>query len=876
MVHVPSAGQDDTGRGSGEIASHTKPVPQIAITQEEEEPALPRKRYTYEATVSPPADAPITSPLDAQLRRQGYGDAGLTADTAYNPFATQIDRSQSQRDVPAAPARSNSILSRLTSLRHTFSRRDRYAEIEEDEDASQHKQQRRLRDMDEEEAEGENIPYDVSAFGGPIPLRSLSSQSGHKKSASSADIDLDPTAAGLMAEFHSLENVPRRTGTIGGGLDNVLKTSYNDVARAATTKRVKRGLTTNVRRGLTTNVRRGLTTKHKREASDSEARDMALEKAKETGGIIEVIEYPVDYSQFEGAPGEALQNVESKGETKSYYFPPDPDMPNWRPFSMKWPYLLILTLLAILFGVIQEWLCRLSIWRAQHDDGLIKFYKASDVSLPVYFAWKYMPTIVLVSYGIMWQVTDFEVKRLEPFHQLSKQEGATAAESLNMDYLTFLQYFVPFKAIRYKQWGVLWSSVGTLLATSLLPVLQSAAVNMEPDAGQRRANEPKFVRMDPGWSRATTVFCFIVALMGVFLIYLLERRKSGLLSDPKGIAGVAAMATRSHILNDFRNLDYASNHKIHKQIRERRYILHKSALWQGEFIRHPAPAEEQKPEHPHPPMLRLQYGIPYISSLMLFMILIPVFMFVPKANVVTEKAQWLLITLATLLKLVWSTMEMDVRMVQPWYLLSRRRAPARTLTLDYMGTMPGVICVKAFVNKHYLVAVVGLCSLLTEVLTVCVSSFSVDGSKFVPGVVDTATDQNGEANSQETFTSFWVSFVLSMAILSIMCLVAAGVYVRRRHKFVPREPGTIASVLAFIHQSRMLTDFVDTETYNSRKMTTFLEGQGKTYGLGWFNGRDGEDHCGVDEEPLLADYKWGYDWRKGRITSVAIGTWEMY
>jgi hypothetical protein len=50
------------------------------------------------------------------------------------------------------------------------------------------------------------------------------------------------------------------------------------------------------------------------------------------------------------------------------------------------------------------------------------------------------------------------------------------------------------------------------------------------------------------------------------------RRKSGLQSDPKGIAGIAAMATKSHILADFKGLDRAPLDQIHKRLRTRRYI----------------------------------------------------------------------------------------------------------------------------------------------------------------------------------------------------------------------------------------------------------------------------------------------------------------
>jgi len=115
-----------------------------------------------------------------------------------------------------------------------------------------------------------------------------------------------------------------------------------------------------------------------------------------------------------------------------------------------------------------------------------------------------------------------------------------------------------------------------------------------------------------------------------------------------------------------------------------------------------------------------------------------------------------------------------------------------------------------------------------------------------------------------------------------MSLIAALVYYHRRHKFLPRQPGTIASVLALIHQSNMLIDFVDTELMDSAQMTRHLEklrdkkGQEKRYGLGWFNGRDSQDHCGIDQEELLSRYEHGRDFTKGRITAHHIGTWENY
>lgn len=169
---------------------------------------------------------------------------------------------------------------------------------------------------------------------------------------------------------------------------------------------------------------------------------------------------------------------------------------------------------------------------------------------------------------------------------------------------------------------------------------------------------------------------------------------------------------------------------------------------------------------------------------------------------------------------------------------------------------------------------------MAEVLTVCVSGFSVDGLKFVAGHggedKNEDDDEWDRANTEQTFTSFWTSFCLTIAILIFLIAVAVLVYLRRSHKFMPRQIGTMASVLAFIHQSKMLVNFVDTEEFDSGQMTKHLERKGKTYALGWFSGRDGDDHCGIDEEPMLAPYKYGVDWTKTRLLGHQVGTWEHY
>lgn len=483
---------------------------------------------------------------------------------------------------------------------------------------------------------------------------------------------------------------------------------------------------------------------------------------------------------------------------------------------------------------------------------ILEFVTPQDVSLGDFFCWKYLPTFLFVSYGVLWQITDYQIKRLEPFYQLSQPTGSTAAESLNMDYLTFYNFLTPFKAARFKQWAVLYSALGTLMATSLAPTFQNASLTTEQAHDPHDHNLLKtYVSIDPIWSRLLTSTLVAVAVFGTLLFFQL-RRKSGLLSDPSGIAGIAAMANKSHILMDFRNMDLAKHNDIHEKLKYRRYILYKSCLWQGEYVKHGSDQiDHGKVQNPHPIMLRLFTGIVFIIAMLAFLGFIPTVMFTP-ANIVTNKLPWLLTALATMIKLIWGALECDVRTIEPFYILSRRHAPSSVLTLDYTAAAYGYLPIRAFLDKHYLVALVGFGSVMTDVLTVCVSSFSVNGIDFVqPRAAPTGGGQT------ETFRSFWISFGVATFILLFLVTSASLVYARRRHPFLPREPSTIASVLAFIHQSKMLYDFVDTETMGTEAMERHLRKKGKRYGLGWFRGRDGEDHCGVDEEELVSGYRHG-------------------
>ncbi|KAG7288615.1 hypothetical protein NEMBOFW57_004969 [Staphylotrichum longicolle] len=594
-------------------------------------------------------------------------------------------------------------------------------------------------------------------------------------------------------------------------------------------------------------------------------------EANKRGEVIEVVleEDPphskVDISLVSGHnPEDPVPSVmrqttfPTRTATTAVFYP----QPNWKPFSMTWPYLLLLVILSLGFGAGIEVLYRSSV-----QNPLVSFRSPSEIPTAEYFAIKFLPMIIAVSYGVLWQITNFDVMRLEPFYQLSKEGGALAAESINVDYLTQFNLFRPFHALHYRHYAVAVSSVASLLANTLVPTLGAASIILSPDRDTRLKfpNGEKAILLHPVWSRLLTATLAVVAALGCILFYQLQTRRSGLVADVKGIAGLASMATVSHILMDFKDMDVATHQDIHAKLKSHRYVLRNSSLAPDNDSSSSSPTAKPPTDpdaedrytrnhlsaNPHPLMLRPLGALPFLALILLFTAALPVILFTP-ATALTDRAPWLVTALAVVIKLSWGALETTVRLMEPYYILGRRHAPARTLWLDYTAMPFGWVAVRGLLNGHWAVAGAGLGTVLAEVLTVCVTSLAT---------VEGAGGININAG-QETVPSFWLSLALAMAILLYMGGVAGWVFARRGRVFLPRQPNTIASVLAYIHQSKMLYAFVGTAKVGSGEMVRRLEEMGKTYGLGWFQGRDGQSHCGVDEEELLSGYKVGYDYSR--------------
>jgi len=74
--------------------------------------------------------------------------------------------------------------------------------------------------------------------------------------------------------------------------------------------------------------------------------------------------------------------------------------------------------------------------------------KINDLPLSKTFLYLYFPTILAVIFSIYWAWIDLETKRMEPYYQLSKKDGALGKDSLLLQYPFSFIPFVPFRALR--------------------------------------------------------------------------------------------------------------------------------------------------------------------------------------------------------------------------------------------------------------------------------------------------------------------------------------------------------------------------------------------------------------------------------------------
>jgi hypothetical protein len=116
----------------------------------------------------------------------------------------------------------------------------------------------------------------------------------------------------------------------------------------------------------------------------------------------------------------------------------------WQPHALRAPVLVFT--IAVCWSLIA--LLEFLLWKSQRDSGLIFAPVINDLPLSDTFLYLYFPTIVAVIFSIYWAWIDLDTKRMEPYYQLSKENGALGKDSLLLEYPFSFIPLAPLKAFR--------------------------------------------------------------------------------------------------------------------------------------------------------------------------------------------------------------------------------------------------------------------------------------------------------------------------------------------------------------------------------------------------------------------------------------------
>ncbi len=193
-----------------------------------------------------------------------------------------------------------------------------------------------------------------------------------------------------------------------------------------------------------------------------------------------------------------------------------------------------------------------------------------------------------------------------------------------------------------------------------------------------------------------------------------------------------------------------------------------------------------------------------------------------------------------ILFLLWQPIDLYFRALQPFANLSGTRGTTaeQSLLLDYNGSLPIEISIKAALAGHYKVAWISFTSLLSATLPI------LAGGVFTAQFFTVSQDVRIAAclPAYEALVVFVIIYAFSFLVIWPT---------RKRH--LPHDILTLADLVGFFYQSPLLDDHAFREPRSKIELATRLlrppvsEKASPMYGFGVYFGRDGgREHLGID------------------------------
>ncbi len=170
----------------------------------------------------------------------------------------------------------------------------------------------------------------------------------------------------------------------------------------------------------------------------------------------------------------------------------------------------------------------------------------------------FIPTVLAVVFTIPWDILASAVKEIEPFYQMQRANGASAACSLTSDYKASISVVATMNAMSRGHFVVWGSGLLSLITLSLSP-LASETVFIGFDGhctatSGRQACSPH-LSVYPLAARVIQGILTFITIITLALAIDMWHKRSGIYADPWSIAGLATLFQNRRLIEMFRQLD---------------------------------------------------------------------------------------------------------------------------------------------------------------------------------------------------------------------------------------------------------------------------------------------------------------------------------
>jgi hypothetical protein len=195
-----------------------------------------------------------------------------------------------------------------------------------------------------------------------------------------------------------------------------------------------------------------------------------------------------------------------------------------------------------------------------------------------WFLARILPTFLAGIFAIPWKIIKLEFQSMEPFYQLSRENGATGSESILSGYSMLQNLLLPLLAVRRGHFAIATCAMLEYLSAIVAPLSAEAiTTGLFGSCSEGSAEGCTILgRVYEPAARALQGVLIAMALLTVLLAGLTARRSYGVTSNPRSILGIAALSSPAvvKVMNEIRLEKGAKPNKtIERQLGARRFYI---------------------------------------------------------------------------------------------------------------------------------------------------------------------------------------------------------------------------------------------------------------------------------------------------------------